>query len=162
MKKAFRNQNVITGIGAIGLAVLLYTASFDIKEFVVTRVGASFMPRVAACLFVILGAILILESFRHSTSTPIKENETDDENVFGGWPAVLLSAILMCAYVGLLDSIGFIISSIAYIFLQIQVLAKGVKRNYLIFSLISIVVPIVVYYLFVNVFEVMIPSGILG
>ncbi len=160
LKIVVKNPNFITGIGAIGLAVLMFSASFDIKEFVVTRAGASFMPRVTAGLFAILGSILVFESFRYAKSAPA--NEKNEENVFGGWPAVILSAILMCAYVGLLNTLGFIVSSVVYIFLQMLVLAKGAKCHYLLFSLISILVPIIVYFLFVHMFKVMIPSGILG
>ena len=168
LKAVITDKNFLTGVGVIILGLFMYFASFDIQEFIRTRVGASFVPRVASSLFVILGGILILGSFRCTvpTETPEyateEEEEEEGEKVFGGLPAVFLSLILMIAYVGLMESVGFIITSVVYIFLQILVLAKQGPHNYLVFGLISIVVPIVVFYLFVNVFKVLIPAGILG
>ncbi|WP_029914594.1 tripartite tricarboxylate transporter TctB family protein [Pelobacter seleniigenes] len=164
MKNVATDTNFWTGIGTILLAVLLYTASFNIQEFIATRVGASFLPRVAAVLFAILGILLIVGSFRCAPTDPIVKEESQEptETTFGGLPAVLLSAFLMCAYVGLMSRLGFIITSAVYIFFQILVLAKGAKRQYLLFVVISLITPILVYMLFVHVFKVMIPAGILS
>lgn len=166
LKTVFTDKNFLTGVGVICLGLFMYFASYDIQEFVRTRVGASFMPRVAASLFVILGGILIMGSFRFAVGTTTQVQDAPEqasrERTFGGLPAVLLSLLLMVAYVGLMESVGFIITSVVYIFLQILVLAKQGPRNYMTFGVIAIVVPIVVFYLFVNVFKVLIPAGILG
>jgi len=155
------DTNFWTGVGSILLAVVLYSASFDIKEMIATRVGASFLPRIVAGALTLLGAILVFGSLRCVAPRPARQ-QNHEERVFGGLPAVLLSALLMCAYVGLMESLGFVLTSSIYIFLQILILAKEEKRNYLAFILISIILPIAVYYLFVNVFKVMIPGGILS
>jgi len=164
LKAVIKDTNFITGVGVILLGVFMYFASYDIQEFVRTRVGASFMPRIAGSLFVILGGILIFGSFRCSVPAATQEpvSEAEEKKVFGGWPAVLLSLLLMIVYVGLIDSVGFVLSSIFYIFLQILVLNKQGKKNFLTFGLVSVIVPIVVFYLFVYVFKVLIPAGILG
>lgn len=168
LKNMVQNTNFWTGIGVLTLAVFLYAASFDIKEFVITRVGASFLPRLTAALFAILGGILVIGSFRcaslvESVSKPHDQKQTGSKKqVFGGLPAVVLSILLMCIYVSLINSIGFILTSAGYIFLQILILSKDAKRNYLMFALVSVVIPIAVYFLFVKVFKVMIPTGILG
>ena len=165
MKNVATDTNFWTGIGTILLAVLLYTASYNIQEFIATRVGASFLPRVAAVLFAILGILLVASSFRCAPTDPIivkEEGREPTEKISGGLPAVLLSAVLMCAYVGLMSRIGFIITSAIYIFFQILVLAKEAKRQYLLFAVISVVTPLLIYLLFVHVFKVMIPAGILS
>ncbi len=163
LKVVIKDTNFITGVGVILLGLFMYFASYDIQEFVRTRVGASFMPRVASSLFIILGGILIVGCFRCAVPTEEKTQEPEEgEKVFGGLPAALMSLGLMVAYVGLMESVGFIITSVVYIFLQILVLAKQGPRNYLLFGLISIIVPIVVFFLFVHVFKVLIPAGILG
>lgn len=168
LKNMVRDRNFWTGVGVLLLAIVLYAASFDIKEFITTRVGASFLPRLTAALFAILGGLLVLGSFRCASPVESVSERKDqkefaaEEKVFGGLPAVFLSIILMCIYVGLMDSVGFILTSIGYIFLQILVLKKDVKPKYLLFILVSVIFPIIVYFLFVKVFKVMIPAGILG
>ncbi len=168
LKQTARDTNFWTGLGVILLAIFLYSASFDIREFITTRVGASFLPRLTAVLFAILGAILVLGSFRCARPVETVEQESEvnatakEPQVFGGLPAVGLSVLLMSLYVGLINSVGFIVTSAVYIFLQILVLSKDAKRNYLLFVLVSIIIPVVVYLLFVKIFKVMIPAGILG
>ena len=80
----------------------------------------------------------------------------------GGWGAVLISVVLMCAYVGFLESLGFILASTIYAFCQMLILAKNVKWNYLLFGAIALISSAVAYLLFVRVFQVMLPAGILG
>ena len=164
LKAIVLDKNFLTGSGVIVLSLVMYFASFDIQEFMQTRVGASFMPRIASFLFIILGGLLIFGSFRCFVPEETKRSaaESSEKKVFGGMPAVFLSLLLMTAYVGMMERVGFILTSIVYIFLQILVLEKRGNRNYMVFGLISIAVPIVVFYLFVNVFKVLIPAGILG
>ncbi len=166
-----RHKDVATGCVVIGFAILIFVLSLDVKDFAVARIGAAFLPRVAAMLFAVLGTILVIEGWgRRSRETPTSESTTPatgggtvgESPIFGGWVAVMLSVGLMCAYVAALSSLGFIISSAIYVFLQILVLAKNARRNYALFGLVAIVTPVAAYFMFVRVFQVMIPAGILG
>ena len=62
----------------------------------------------------------------------------------------------------LLQPVGFIVCSSLYVFFQILILSKGMKRNYPAFAVVSIAASVSAYFLFVRVFQVMIPAGILG
>ena len=58
--------------------------------------------------------------------------------------------------------LGFMLSSILYMFAQMLLFVPAVyrtKRNVILFAGLSVAVPIAVYYLFVNVFYLLLPAG---
>lgn len=81
-----------------------------------------------------------------------------DEVVFGDMRSLFLSLMLMIAYLLLLQSVGFILDTIVYAFLQIMILDKGGKRKWLSSLVISIASVVVIDYLFEYVFGVALPS----
>ena len=79
-----------------------------------------------------------------------------------GLPAVAASVISMVIYMALLDPLGFLPASALYGFAQMLILAKDAKRAYLKFALIAALPAACFYYLFVNLFDISLPAGILG
>ena len=75
---------------------------------------------------------------------------------------VLVTILAFTVYVVVLSSVGFMISSVVYLIVQMTVLAPKEKRNYLLFAVISVAVSVVVYYLFRNGLNVLLPAGLLG
>ena len=165
-----RSKDVVTGLITIGLAIFLFVISSNVRDFAAVGVGAGFLPRLAAILLGILGVILTVEGWRRGASPgrgvksaqAARKDDDDEVEVFGGWLAVFLSAGLMCVYVGFLDRLGFIVASTLYAFCQMLILAKNARRNYLLFGVVALVTSAVAYFLFVRVFQVMLPAGILG
>ncbi len=162
------SKDVLTGSVVIVLSLLLFAATLGVKDFAATGVGAAFLPRIAAGLFAFLGVVMVAGGLYKPSGNakPARpEPPQSDKSAtvpFGGAASVLLSFGLMCAYVGLLDSLGFILTSIVYIFAQTLILTKGAPRHYLLFGVLALFTSVGAYYLFVRVFQVMIPAGILG
>ena len=73
-----------------------------------------------------------------------------------------VSGVLMLVYVFSIGSLGFLLPSIVYMFLQILLYTTMGKRNYLVAILSSVLIPCAVYFLFRNYFFLMLPKGILG
>jgi putative tricarboxylic transport membrane protein len=72
--------------------------------------------------------------------------------------------VLLFAYIFTLDILGFVISSILYMFIQMCIFVPkelGTKRNYILFVIISVVTPIIVNEVFVEVFSLILPTGLL-
>jgi putative tricarboxylic transport membrane protein len=161
-----RNKDVLTGAFFVVLGIVIYVLTYDIKDFVTTSAGAAFLPTVCAVLFVVLGAVLVLEGRRTVLATSANVPDRADPSSTGpasnGLRAVVLTVALMAAYIGLLDSIGFVITTILYIFCQTLILARGRKSNYLMFAAVAVAMSIATYVVFVRIFQVMIPSGLLG
>lgn len=72
----------------------------------------------------------------------------------------LLTAVFIGIYVLLLEKIGFVITSFAFLWAQMFILQDG-KKNWKMMALISVVFSLGVYLLFSKVFSVMLPRGIL-
>lgn len=151
---------VLVILGAVGLFVI----SNDVRDFSTSNVNAAFMPRIAAGLLLVLGAVTVIGGWSKKPAddaAPVRE-EVKEPGGQGGWLLVGASAVLMTAYVALLDSLGFMLASIGYIFLQIMLLKKSAPTHYITFSLVAVLVPVSAYLAFVHLFEVMVPAGVLG
>jgi putative tricarboxylic transport membrane protein len=166
-----RSKDVVTGLVTIGLAIFLFAISSDVKDFAAVGVGAGFLPRLAAVLLGVLGILLAVDGWRQVKRTagraPLPSDTgtsaaADEVQVFGGGLAVLLSVGLMCAYVALLQSLGFVLASSLYAFLQMLILAKNTRKNLLQFGAVAFASSAIAYFLFVRIFQVMLPAGVLG
>lgn len=151
-------------LGAIGLFII----SNGVRDFSLASVNAAFMPRVTAGLLLILGAVTLIGSWSKTTAgEPKREPKREPDRAKTAetkavWPSVLASMVLMTVYVALLDSLGFVLASIGYIFLQILLLKKRAPSRYVTFALVAILVPVSAYLAFVHLFEVMVPAGVFG
>lgn len=74
----------------------------------------------------------------------------------------LLTVVLLFVYVVAFRPIGFLISSIVYLFLQLLIFSSRKNRNWKAIVGVSIGLPAIVYVVFVYVFNYILPAGILG
>ena len=77
------------------------------------------------------------------------------------YATVLKTLFLAIGYVAILEPVGFLISSIAYAFLQIMVMCPPDKKNPLKFFAISVISTIIIYIVFRYGLDLMLPEGIL-
>ena len=73
-----------------------------------------------------------------------------------------VSGILILVYVIAIYYIGFLIPSIIYMFLQILLYTTTKKRNWILYTILSLAIPAIIYFGFRNYFHLMLPAGILG
>jgi len=105
----------------------------------------------------ILGALLV---YQNRSAIFVRAVNQDAKKAISFAPFVTLGLLIL--YLALIPLLGYIVASTLYIFCQIIVLNRGNKQRYVQYALISIVCSAIIYLLFVKVFTVMIPSGILG
>jgi putative tricarboxylic transport membrane protein len=65
-------------------------------------------------------------------------------------------------YIALLPIIGFLITTVVYLFAQMYLLADKKERKIPLFLVTSVVTSVFVYFVFKSVFFLMLPAGILG
>ena len=77
---------------------------------------------------------------------------------------MVITILLICAYIFFYVRLGFIISSILFLLLQIFILTPAEKRkNWAVFTVcFSVGVPILLYFLFTRVISMYLPRGLLG
>jgi putative tricarboxylic transport membrane protein len=79
------------------------------------------------------------------------------------WKTVSLTALLLLAYVALLEAAGFVIASALYLFFQILLLIPlRLKKNIPLIATISVVGSIFIYCVFRFGFDLMLPTSFLG
>ncbi len=156
----------IVGGAAVCISLILFVASFGIREMTKTSVGAGFLPRVTAIIFATLGLVLILRqrktncAARAKGCAPAAKPKEKPVGMTGPLP-VFLNILLFVVYLLLLEKIGFLIMTTLYMTLQMVLLTDPAKVKIGRFVVISAVVCFGAYYLFVNFFQVMLPAGIL-
>ena len=114
-----------------------------------TGYGPTFFPRLVLILLALLSSILLIKG--------IRSYKHDEEKIHFDKDSMLKTAvfiILLLIYLVLFFVIGFIFSSI--IFLFIAQLIFGI-RNITKLVVVSVFVPIILYFIFTNLFQIPLP-----
>lgn len=135
----------------------MFFLSLGIKHRIPSDVGSAYVPKfIAICIMIVAGAKLILSLMDKSASGKKKEGVEFDK--LGGIGTV----VLMFAYMLALEPVGFIVSSVLYLFLQILLMSNKDNRNIPLFAIISVLLPIGISALFYYVIKMPLPKGIIG
>lgn len=156
-----KQREIAGGAGFLAVAGIVYAASFSIKKLVVSRIGAAFVPQLAAYLLAGLSVVLIIQSLLRKTVPPVGTadgSSTPKSTRFAVWATV----ILLTVYGAILEKAGFLVSTTLYLFIQFIILAGGKKKNFVLLVVISVGTSAAIYALFVYGFDLMLPAGILG
>jgi putative tricarboxylic transport membrane protein len=164
-------KNMYSGAVVVICGAFYYIAALSIR---ITKVGGAFhsrmVPQMIAVFIIALGFCLMardiipwLKGKGHGTIG--SEEETDTLSIpewIKGKKEVFLIFVLSFFYVGLLQVVGFIISTPFFLYCFITILSpSGRKKRHIFNILLSIVVTIVLYFLFRYGFTMMLPRGFL-
>lgn len=149
-----KKKNIIVSIGFIIFGLVLLVQSANIKPMMKNDLGSGFFPTIIGAAIIVVAVVLLLFSLREKESG----KTSSDSDMAGGW----LSILLLLAYVTAFNRIGFIISTMVYLFFQILVLAPKEKRSWPVTGIISVVAPLFIYGMFVYVINSPLPKGIFG
>ena len=160
-----RYKDLIVGVFFAALAIAYYLLSFQIEEAGASAVGPGFMPQIFAAITLVLAVILIglsMGKLRKEKALSGAKEEAAPEQI--NYIPLVLSVVLLLAYIYALEPVGFIIATAVYLFAQFNVSAPRDKRGlkYQTYFLVGAVVAgFAVNYIFVNGFNVMLPQGLL-
>jgi len=154
-----RKKDFCSAIFFLAFAILIYAYSFQITLSRADVLGPEFFPRVASVCMAILAVIQI--------ATCVRAKTADQKTVGFNWQAnipVFGTVAILVAYYLLLASVGFVVLTSVYIFLQIFLLyPKGAfreKKKLIAAVLVSLLAPYGIYQLFFHVFVTFLPRGI--
>ena len=165
-------SDIISGVILFMLAAVYFVMAFGIKQFNAGQPGiitSDFLPKIYGMAVMALSAILIFRGVRDlkkETAPAAEEEEAEARR----WklpvePEILLTFLFLVLYVGLLESVGFIIMSIlfvmgiAYVLLPYE---KRTKKMYLIVFVSGTVFTVAIAMIFVHGFSLTLPMGIFG
>ena len=154
-------KDMYAGVFSGILFLFFFGFSFGIAEKVTTgSVTSRTLPQAISLIGLICSLILIISN-AVKYKKELKAGTLVD--VYGEkrlWKNIIISFVLMGGYIALIKTLGFILMSIIYLFLQILILTEEKsKKNIIKVAIISIVVPFVLYLPFRYIFKLLIPVG---
>lgn len=161
-------RDLIPGTILFVFSAIYYRLAFDIKVFKgigSTPLTAQFMPKFWGICMMLLSAILIvrgLKARRKAIAAACAEAGTPKTSFWYENYPVVLTFVLLAIYIWLLSSVGFIICSAVYMFLEMMILCPEGKRTYILPVIISVIFAVGLDYIFVVLLRVLLPAGILG
>lgn len=152
-----KQRDILCSAVFLAFGVGMLYLSFGIKHRIASDVGSGYVPKfIAICIIAAAGAKLML-SLRDKSASANKKEASDND-----LPGGIGTIALMFCYMMALEPVGFILSSMVYLFLQIMLMSNQDNRKPVLFAAISIVLPIAVYALFNYVIKMPLPKGIFG
>ncbi|MFC7684894.1 tripartite tricarboxylate transporter TctB family protein [Ureibacillus sp. GCM10028918] len=160
--------DMISSLVLIAVSIILFIATFSFREMTVSNVGPDFLPRIVAIALFILSFSLLIKAYVQKKkegeiqkavsieSIPQKENKKEI------YLLVITTLLLIVLYLIVMPSLGFLISTAVYLYIQIYLMAPAEKRSHIKIGIVSVLTSVIVYFIFRNVFYLMLPSGILG
>ena len=148
--------DTVVNVLLVIFGVILLVAAQGIDVGAAMGQGGDFMPKVCAVAWLVISVLLL--AFNIKADIPPRETPVNLKNF-------LITLVMLIVYTAALRPVGFVICSIVYLFLQMLIFVpkeKKTKKNLVIFAVISIVAPVAIDLLFVNVFSLILPPGILG
>lgn len=150
-------RNLTCSIIMLIFGIGMFIIALDIPHKIATDVGSAYVPKfVAICIIVTALVQFIITLVKKSPTDNKKEKMFDDAK--GGIATILL----MLVYMLIFQPVGFIFSSVIYLFAQIMLLSDNTNRKPLLFAAVSIILPIAIDALFVFVIKMPLPKGIFG
>ncbi|MFB5663645.1 tripartite tricarboxylate transporter TctB family protein [Alteribacillus sp. HJP-4] len=190
MATTLKVKDLAATIALLIVSVVMYSATFTFGRLTVSQIGPDFAPRIVAIAMFVLSAVLLFQTLldwkkakklMSGPSVPehekTKEEKIAEEMLLEGtkvessetraqrasrYRNVLITTGLIALYIAVMPIIGFLISTIVYLFVQFCLLAQRKYWNIPIFAILAILTSVVIYYTFRLGFELRLPSGIAG
>lgn len=156
-----RYADVVSGgmVALFGLVMLIETRS--IQALMPMDFGPKIMPRIFAICLILLGTIISVTGVIKFKNDPSSVQSTR-LGTLGKYELMKISITLglIVFYVFSLRNLGFILTSIIYLFFQILILgAKPNNKKLIVYVTVSLFFSIAIFYLFTGVFNVFLPVG---
>ena len=165
----------ITPVIIMAFYIYMFGASWSLKAFDNDYIGSDFMPK----LITVLGFLCTLKVFLEQVRIALKERKAII--AAGGDPRIhlfsgekhepayyvqkyitVITLLFITVYISLMKPLGFILSTIIYLFAQILLIAPRDKKKPVFILILSVVVSVALYAIFVKGFSVILPAGILS
>lgn len=149
-----RYLEVILGliILSLGLIYFLLTNNLPRKDTIDSR----FLPYILSGFLFVLSLIQIKRGMKIIKDGKVNKNEDHlDYSTF------IKTLAIIILYIGFLNILGFIISTIIFLFLEFIILTPDrLKKNYILYLLIALITSLLVYFLFRYGLNLILPRGL--
>lgn len=156
-------KDLILGVVMLALSAFYLIFAFQIKtrpKLVPSYSSAQIVPILLGTLLAILSVILIVQGVRKMRACNAQEGE-DKKSSREDTISVVLTIAVILGYILLMQPLGFCLSTVLYLFLQMVVLAPKTKRNYLLFAIVAVVFTALIFVAFRMGLQQMLPRGVI-
>lgn len=131
-----------------------------------TPLDARFMPRFWGTCLLILSLILVFRGIKQrknavASGVDLKSKVTIVQQIIDN-REVVLTFVFLGIYVVAMKGIGFLITTIAFLFGEILLLTPKKDRNYILTFIVALVFACAIDLVFVRFLNVLLPAGIYG
>lgn len=152
-------KDLILGVFLLALGIFYTVYAQQIKtrpKLTPSYAGARVFPTLLSILLIILSVCMILQSIRRLKADDTEETQKMSKvDLF----SILLTFAAMVVYIIILPYLGFMISTVIFLFAQITILAPKEKRNYLLFAIVAVVFTIIAFVAFRIGLSQLLPRG---
>ena len=155
--------DLVVSIFYLILGAALIIGARALPKSKVMEIGPDFMPTVVGVLILILAALLLRNTITDFKSNAEKAEKEGPEQC--DYKRVLASLVSSIVYVNVLKPVGFILSTLVYLFLQIFILAPDDQRkpkNLVLYLILDVIFTLIVYFLFRYGFKIVLPAGLIA
>lgn len=141
-----------------GIIVLIIAAFYTIMTFQIKYkpgiVDGRTVPLILSTLMWVLGLAQLVFA-RKADGKELEKSNTDVRTV-------LETGALIILYIGLFELIGFLVTTMVYLFVQFMVLTPAEKKpNLPVYGIVSVAVSLFVYTIFRYGLDIILPQGII-
>ncbi len=159
-----KRTNLITGIVLAAFALWYLYEAFKVRVFAAMGkaiVDSTTMPKIWAVCLLLLSLCLIVRSLRTKESKKAKASRLSLGELVKKNTEVIWTFIALLLYIACLHFLGFILSSMLYIFAQTIILMPKAERSYVKAGIMAVVCSVAAYMIFVHLLAVLLPVGTL-
>ena len=121
--------------------------------------SARIMPVLLGALLAILSVVCIIQGVR-KMKAPEGEDAAKKLDR-GDLMAVVFTFAVIIGYIMVMPMLGFILSTVIYLFLQMLILAPADKRNYVLSAIVAVVFTVLVFVAFRVGLQQLLPRGVI-
>lgn len=150
-------KNIAIGIGSVAFGAFFFISAFSIKQSASSSASASLFPKVISGLMMLMGLLLLLREYMDA-----RKGKSDSSPIeLRNGKVVLTFCGAMILYAFMLNVLGFIICTFAYLTSMVILLNKERSRRNIIISVVfGVVFTALLYVMFDQFFNATLPVGI--
>lgn len=107
-------KDVVSAVIIFMAGLIYFILSFSIRQYGDAAVDSSFLPRILGGLLLLLSSVQIVSGIRKANAISVSDKDSMVGHV--GYLPVVLTLLLMFAYAAGMKPLGFLLSTIAFVF----------------------------------------------
>jgi hypothetical protein len=159
----YKKKELITGIAMLGVALGYGLMTLKLPGH--SGVDAAFIPALLAVMLCVLAVIQLIGAFSapQAPADVLPDIDTEEAGSSVDVMTVVKTLALIVGYIALMKTVGFPIMTVVYLYLQFIVLTPvDHKVRHVTYGLIAVATSAVIYLLFREAFDLMLPAGLMS